>query len=50
MKSDGLKDVQELLDHTTLTMTLRYAHLSQEHKRNAIKLINGFTGNPVGTK
>ena len=33
MKGGTLKDVQELLGHNTMTMTLRYAHLTQEHKK-----------------
>ena len=43
MRGASLKDVQEILGHKTLTMTLRYAHLSQEHKKRAINLINGLT-------
>jgi len=44
MKGGTLKDVQELLGHKTMQMTMRYAHLSQEHKRNAVNLLNGLTG------
>ncbi|MBW1699358.1 MAG: tyrosine-type recombinase/integrase [Deltaproteobacteria bacterium] len=36
-----LKDIQELLGHKTMTMTLRYAHLTQEHKRKAVNLLIG---------
>lgn len=43
MGGGSLKDVQELLGHKTMTMTLRYAHLSQEHKRKAVNLLNGLT-------
>jgi hypothetical protein len=43
MKGGTLKDVQELLGHTTMTMTLRYAHLSQKHKKKAVDLLNGLT-------
>jgi len=43
MKGGDLKDVQELLGHKTMTMTLRYAHLSQEHKKKAVNLLNGLT-------
>ena len=39
-----LKDVQELLGHKSMTMTLRYAHLTQEHKRKSVNLLNGLTG------
>lgn len=42
MRGGTLKDVQEILGHKTMTMTLRYAHLSQEHKRNAVNLLNGL--------
>ena len=41
MKGGDLKDVQELLGHKT--MTLRYAHLSQHHKKKAVNLFNGLT-------
>jgi len=32
LKGGTLKDGQELLGHKTMTMTLMYAHLTQEHK------------------
>ena len=38
-----MKDLQEILGHKTLTMTMRYAHLSQEHKKKAFNLLNGLT-------
>jgi len=40
LKGGTLKDVQELLGHKT--MTLRYAHLTQEHKKNAVNLLNSL--------
>ncbi len=43
MKGGSLKDVQELLGHKTMAMTLRYAHLTQEHKKAAVNLLNGLT-------
>ena len=43
MKGGDLKDVQEILGHKTMTMTLRYAHLSQHNKKKAVNLLNGLT-------
>ena len=43
MRGASLKDVQEILGHKTMTMTLRYAHLSQEHKKRAVSLFSGLT-------
>jgi integrase len=43
MRGASLKDVQEILGHKTMTMTLRYAHLSQEHKKKAVSLLSGLT-------
>jgi integrase len=43
MRGGSIKDVQELLGHRTMTMTLRYSHLSQEHKKKAVNLLNGLT-------
>jgi len=44
MKGGTLKEVQEILGHASMTMTMRYAHLSQEKKREAVNLLNGLTG------
>jgi integrase len=43
MRGASLKELQEILGHTTMTMTLRYAHLSQEHKLKAVNLLDGLT-------
>ena len=43
MRGCSMKDVQELLGHKDIKMTMRYAHLTQEHKRNAVNLLNGLT-------
>ncbi len=43
MNGASIKDIQELLGHKTMQMTLRYAHLSQEHKKKAVNLLNGLT-------
>lgn len=39
MAGVDLKTVQELLGHKSLTMTLRYAHLSNAHKKEAVKAL-----------
>lgn len=44
MKGATIKEVQELLGHKTISMTMRYAHLSPEHKKRAVNLLNGLTG------
>ena len=44
MRGGGLKALQEILGHASIKTTMRYAHLSQEHKRKAINLLNGLTG------
>ena len=32
-----------VLGYKSMAMTLRYAHLSQEHKKKAVNLLNGLT-------
>lgn len=46
----SLKDVQELLGHKDMTMTLRYSHLTQERKRKAVNLLNRLTAKTDGHK
>ena len=47
MRGGTLKDIQEILGHKTMAMTIkRYAHLSQEHKKKAVNRLNGLTSNP----
>lgn len=41
MRNVPLKAVQELLGHSTITMTLRYAHLGEGAKRDAVMLLDG---------
>ena len=44
MKGASLKAVQELLGHADLKMTMRYAHLSQEHLGDSVNLLNDLPG------
>ena len=44
MRGVTLKAVQELLGHATIEMTMRYAHLSPDVKRDAVKLLDSTPG------
>ena len=43
MKGASIKEVQELLGHENIKMTMRYAHLGDENKRKAVNLLNDLT-------
>jgi len=43
MRGGDLKTLQEILGHADIKTTMRYAHLSQQHKANAINLVCGLT-------
>ncbi|HLB42235.1 MAG TPA: site-specific integrase [Gammaproteobacteria bacterium] len=45
MADVDLNTVRELLGHSDMTMTLRYAHLAPEHKANAVEKLVKFTNN-----
>jgi site-specific recombinase XerD len=47
MRGVPLKVVQELLGHATMEMTMRYAHLSPNVPREAVKLLDGGRGTQV---
>jgi site-specific recombinase XerD len=40
MRGASLKAVQELLGHESIEMTLRYAHLTPDVKREAVQLLD----------
>ncbi len=39
MSGIDLKTVQELLGHKSFEMTLRYSHLSPDHKKRAVDIL-----------
>jgi site-specific recombinase XerD len=43
MRGRPLKEVQELLGHATITMTMRYAHLSPDRLRDAVAALEDFS-------
>jgi site-specific recombinase XerD len=43
MRGVTLKELQELLGHSSLAMTMRYAHLAPEHLRTAVGRLEGLT-------
>src|SRR5882724_1194769 len=43
MRGVSLKELQELLGHASLTMTMRYAHLAPERLRTAVTRLEGLT-------
>ncbi len=47
MRGGSLKGLQAILGHKDLTMTMRYAHLSTEHRRKEVNLLNGLTRRPA---
>jgi site-specific recombinase XerD len=44
MRGVSLKAVQELLGHATIEMTLRYAHLTPDVRRSAVRLLDEVRG------
>jgi integrase len=45
MSGIDLPTVKELMGHKDITMTLRYTHLSSDHKQNAVKALDNFGTN-----
>lgn len=49
MRGVPLKTVQELLGHASIEMTMRYAHLSPDVKRDAVSFLDAPHGNGTAT-
>ncbi len=49
MRGVTLKELQELLGHASLAMTMRYAHLAPEHLRTAVSRLEGLTSREPAT-
>ena len=49
MRGVTLKELQELLGHASLAMTMRYAHLAPEHLRTAVSRLEGLTSSQLGS-
>ena len=50
MKNVSLKAVQELLGHRDIKITMRYAHLSEDIKKDAVNLLDKETEKEYGQK
>ena len=50
MRRVDLKTVQELLGHKDITMTLRYSHLSPDHKRAAVEKLSSHMDTYMDTE
>jgi integrase len=47
MRGATLQEIKEILGHSDIRMTLRYAHLSPAHLRSAVERLEGLTAAPA---
>lgn len=47
MNGGNIYDLQKILGHSDLKMTMRYAHLSPEHLKNAIGVVSFSGSGPI---
>jgi integrase len=50
MKKASIKAVQDLLGHKDIKMTMRYTHLADDVKKDAVKLLDGDIHNETISK
>jgi hypothetical protein len=50
MRGADIRSVQELMGHKTLTMTLRYSHLSSAHRIAVVRLLDASPEGQTGSK
>jgi integrase len=49
MAEVGIRTVQKLLGHKTISMTVRYSHLAPKHALAAVERLDATTGEPIDT-
>jgi len=49
LRGAQLKDVQEILGHADIKMTMRYSHLSPAHLRATVDRLDGLTESAAAT-